>query len=524
MSGKTFPTDEGLETAMWLLTYSNFIEDALVGVTQDFTISFWSKSSELKFGFNSNEIIGCDFATLIPNNKKDEYEDKIFNTKNGEAVIEFETIAITKDGKEMDVSLSMYPISEKEDVKGALIVFKDKSEVKELTRRLNEMENLKCHAEEANRAKTQFLANVSHELRTPMNGILGMLQLLELSNNNPENDRYIKMLKESAKILSQVINDILDISKIESGTITLNNEPFNLRQTVSNIYNHLLVTGNSKGLEVGFYLDPKIDFSVIGDELKLKQILTNLIDNAIKFTEKGYVSFRINQLHSNQNSELIEFVIKDSGSGVDDSFKEKIFQNFVQGDMTTNKRYKGTGLGLSISKKLANIIGGDIDFESNIGVGSSFYFRCSFDKNNLTNKNHKEENKETSNNLFDREIKKKKVILCIEDNLIDQEIYEGIIKRKGYIYVPAYNGEEALNILKNDKVDLILMDIQLPKINGFEITKIIRKIDNLKDIPIIATTAYALYEDRDKCLHAGMNDYISKPFDLDTLYNLLEMY
>lgn len=523
MNGKTNLTDKELETATWLLTYLNFIEEALVGITKDFTISFWSKSAEHKLGFNSNEIIGSDIATLIPSNKKDEYKEKIFNIKNGESVIEFETLVISKDGKEIEVLLSIYPIFEKDEIKGALMVFKDRSEVKELTRRLNEMENLKYQAEEANRAKTQFLANVSHELRTPMNGILGMLQLLELSNNNLENNRYMKMLKESAKILSQVINDILDISKIESGTITLNNEPFDLRQTVYNVYNHLLVTGNAKGLEVGFYLDPKIDFSVIGDELKLKQILTNLIDNAIKFTEKGYVSFRINQLYSDENSEFIEFMIKDSGSGVDDSFKEKIFQNFVQGDITSNKRHKGTGLGLSISKKLANIMGGDIDFESNIGVGSIFYFRCSFNKYNLMNKNYQEGN-EVSNNLLDKEIKKEKVILCIEDNIIDQEVFGGIIKRKGYKYIPAYNGEEALNILKNNKVDLILMDIQLPKINGFEITKIIRNIDNLKDIPIIATTAYALYEDRDKCLHAGMNDYIAKPFDLESLSNLIEFY
>jgi PAS domain S-box-containing protein len=251
---------------------------------------------------------------------------------------------------------------------------------KEIIDNYKQLELLKQKAEDANRAKSQFLANMSHEIRTPMNGLIGIIQLLKSGKLNTEHDKYINLLEESAYSLAVIINDLFDMSIIEAGAVTLQSEPFDLKVTINNIYKELLLTGNSKGLEISYYLDPDIHSFVIGDELKLKQILWNLISNALKFTNNGYVSFRVNKILTEDNTEKIEFRVKDTGIGIEDSFKDKIFENFSQGDLSTKKKYRGAGLGLAITKKLAEMMNGHIYFESIIGKGSTFVFECKFKK------------------------------------------------------------------------------------------------------------------------------------------------
>lgn len=391
-----------------------------------------------------------------------------------------------------------------------------------LKEKCRQLEGLKQTAESANRAKTQFLANMSHEIRTPMNGVVATIQLLRSTNLDLEQSQYIEMLNESAEVLVAIINDILDVSKIEVGTIQVNTEPFNLKETISSVYNNLLVMGNAKGLEVGYYLDPKLDLQVVGDELKVKQILNNLISNAVKFTDKGYISFRTTQISSGHDFIKIEVKVRDSGIGIEDSFKEEIFYDFSQGDLSSKKKYSGTGLGLAISKQLAQLMGGNIWFESTIGEGSTFYFSCRFKKSNLKEDTESNEDKKIKDIEYTYS-NQEKCILCVEDNIINQKVLESIITREGYTYLAAHDGKEALDILKNTRVDLILMDIQLPELNGFETTKIIHR-DFEKRIPIIAMTAYAMHEDRDKCMEWGMDDYIPKPFDLENLYKILKHY
>lgn len=507
----------------------DILDDPFIIFTKEMNISHWSKGAETKFGFKKDEIIGKNMSELLPEDILDESQMIVDMLSNGKIIKDYETTKLDKHGKKINLLVSASPIYDVDGMfSGIAAIYKDITDRKIIEKKLQEkceqLELLKQKAEDANKAKSIFLANMSHEIRTPMNSIIATIQLLQLECVEEEQSKYIKILDESASIMLKVINSLLDISKIESGKFKLNNESFDLKETINNVYNNLLITGNLKGLEVSYYLDPNIDFEVIGDELRLKEILSNLISNAVKFTDEGYVSLRIKMISDNDSSERIEFRIKDSGIGIDEDFKEKIFNDFSQGNLSTRKKHMGTGLGLSISKQYATLMNGDICFESNEGKGSIFIFTCEFQKTKNKKQDLGIENIVNEKVTIDK-VEQDKIILCVEDNLINQEVMENIIKRKGYKYIAAYNGKEALDILKNNKVDLILMDVQMPELNGFEATKIIRdeELDG-QHIPIIAMTAYAMREDRDKCIQADMDDYLVKPFDIKKFYEIIEFY
>ncbi|MBF7097016.1 PAS domain S-box protein [Alkalibacter mobilis] len=385
---------------------------------------------------------------------------------------------------------------------------------------LDEMEKLKENAVRANEAKSQFLANMTHELRTPLNGLIATIQILKMTGMNNDQKRYVDMIEKSSKNLYEIINDILDLSKIEAGVMNLNLKPFKLKIILDELFNNLYIAGSGKGLEVSSYVDPKINFEILGDELKLKQILNNLIGNAVKFTSEGFVSFRTTLFEKKSETATIRFEVRDTGEGISEEFKSRIFENFSQSNGDLNKEHKGTGLGLAISKKLANLMGGTLDYVSEQGKGSTFSFTCEFELAESLKKpmeESKEANNKTLISPYDR-----KTILSVEDNLINQEIMEDLITRKGYDYIPAYTGREALEIIDAENIDLVLMDVQLPGISGIETVKEIRsKTGNKGTLPVIAITAYASHENEEECFEAGFNGYVVKPFDVDVLFDLI---
>ena len=396
----------------------------------------------------------------------------------------------------------------------------------QLAEKCRQLEIAKKEAEQANIAKTKFLSSMSHEIRTPMNGIIGIIHLLSKTKIDLKQQKWLSMLKESVDSQMSIINNMLDITKIEAGKIEPENTLFNIKMISNEIFDQLCILCQPKRLETKISIDPEIKHMVIGDKIRIKQILLNLINNAAKFTDHGYITMDVNLLHTDEAMQRIEFKIIDTGIGISDQDKDKIFDSYYQGDLNSKKKHMGTGLGLSISKQLALLMDGDIYVDSTFGEGSTFRYVCNlkkYKKSVIPNENEDIEfgaDQHQSELSYDRSVFQNKIVLSIEDNEINQEIIEATVKNSGFHILNAYNGKEALRLLEIYQVDLILMDIQLPEMSGYELTRLIRKDVRFRDTPIIAMTAFAMEEDRRRSLDSGMDDFITKPIEFDRLYHV----
>ena len=369
--------------------------------------------------------------------------------------------------------------------------------------------NPKKKAEEANSIKSNFIANISHEIRTPMNGIMGMKSLLEGTKLDEEQKEYLHNIGVSAESLLVILNDILDISKIESGTIDIENISFDLKNLIESAISVIKNTILEKKLTLHFSFDSSIPKHIITDMARLRQILINLLNNAVKFTFSGGIDISVKLIEKIDNYINLEFAIKDTGIGIDESKLTKIFEPFIQADNSITRKYGGTGLGLTISKNLTKLLGGDLSVKSELGAGSTFYLRIKVlpDKNFEISKPNQTNSLELSNNNGNHSI------LLVEDHTMNQKIMVKILKKMGFeINAIANNGIEAISLFEKNDYDIILMDIQMPELDGIETTKLIRnQFKERKQPIIIALTANAMVGDREKYLEAGMDDYVSKP-------------
>ena len=520
---------------------------AIVLLDREFKIVDWNKRAEELFGWTKDEVLGRPIiGFLVPAEIRSElskFASDLLNTK-------FERIMynenITKDGKVLFcewhntlmhdrngnlIGVISLGLDKTEEVKAEeekieaqkqleemnkyLLINNDrlKQEISERNMVEEALRKSKLEAEQANSAKSQFLANMSHEIRTPMNGIIGMTDLLKYTNLTDEQINMVDLIKSSSKLLLSIINDILDLSKIDAGKVELSPECVDVNNLVHNKSKLLKAISTKKGLEIEVTIENDVPRVILVDKTRLLQVINNLIGNSIKFTEKGKIRLSVKKIKTNGDKVELMFSITDTGIGIKEVDLPKLFSFFTQLDNSPSKRFQGTGLGLAISKRLVELMGGEIFVESEYGKGSTFYFTILVDipaEQEIGKTNDNSVIQKPTNNLS---------ILLVEDDPVSQLILKQVSKIKDWKLHVASNGKEALDFYENHEFDLIIMDIQMPEMNGYEVTQRIREKEKLsgKHIPIIATTAYAMSSDKERCLSAGMDDYISKPIDINRL-------
>ncbi|MDP4935043.1 MAG: PAS domain S-box protein [Salibacteraceae bacterium] len=491
--------------------YRNIIANMNLGLTEvdleDRIITANNMFCEIS-GYRLSEMIGkCASDLLLDDEAKEAMSLKTVERTQGISDA-YEMEVVVKSGERRWWLISGAPAYDQNGTQtGSIGIHLDITNQKKLAEELLEA---KAQAEASSSAKELFLANMSHEIRTPMNGIMGLLRQLSKSNLNEKDRRYLDNIHVAADHLMSILNDILDMSKIEAGKLEIEVIPFNITETIGRVVNILSTRVEEKSIIIQTEIDERIDQLLLGDSHRLNQLLINLAGNSVKFTDQGKVKIQARLFSENEKSQRIYFAVTDTGIGMDKSFIDKIFDKFIQEDRSITRKYGGTGLGMSISRELIELMGGKMHIESVKGIGTKISFELTFDKSN--------ENKDESfieTTLLDKAAKlSNKSILVAEDNDMNQMVVQVICDIYNINVTMANNGFEAVELSKNKTFDVILMDMQMPIMSGIDATISIR--NSGINTPIIALTANVIKSDLDHCIEVGMDDYITKPFEEET--------
>ncbi|HEB27649.1 MAG TPA: PAS domain S-box protein [Porticoccus sp.] len=470
-------------------------------------------------GYEREELYSLGPHDIKPEYTKDDLKKKFYDilAKPNPDGAEIRTIHQRKDGTCFPVKVQLHTI----DSEGSKVVVAVAHDQTKYNRVERELLHAKESAEAANRAKSEFLANMSHEIRTPMNAIVGMSDLALQTKLNDNQRCYIDSVHRSAESLVGIINDILDFSKIEARQLDMETVDFHLEDVFDDLYSLLRLKTEKAGVELFFKWPRELPTALTGDPLRLGQILINLGNNAVKFTEAGEIIISVRLLEQKENQVKLHFSVKDGGIGMTQEQQGKLFQAFSQADSSTTRKYGGTGLGLTISKCLVEMMGGEIWAESSVGVGSTFHFTVNLgvQKNIASSVPYKKRKADGIDQAI-VQLQGARILLA-EDNEANQLLALHVLSNNGLVPTLVENGQQALEMLEAQDFDGVLMDCQMPIMDGYVATQEIRKQAKYRDLPILAMTANAMAGDRKKVLDAGMNDHIAKPFTRVELFTTM---
>jgi len=506
------------------------MNDTLIVISPEGIIEQVNRATLVLLGYGEKELIGAPIYQIIQYNdplmESGENLDNLARIISKGYVSNIETTYRAKNGDLIPVIFSASVMhGSRSTVQGIVCVALDITERKRTEEALH---LAKDAAETANLAKSQFLANMSHEIRTPMNGVLGMLDLLLDSKMEESQLRLARMAHSSAEKLLEVINDILDFSKIEAGRLELLPSDFSLRELVNDVRELFLVKAQKKGLLLSTALDGDVPDTLHGDTLRLRQVLINLLGNALKFTDAGEVFLNVHLEEDSGKDLTLRFTVRDTGLGIDTTTLPHIFEAFSQADASMARRHEGTGLGLAISKQLVEMLGGSIGVETSLGKGSLFWFTVCLPRSISPLKQN--DAIEARNTVPENVPNSRKLrILFAEDNLVNQEVGKLILESLNCLVDVVDDGALAVESVFSNGYDLVFMDCQMPEVDGYEAASMIRQRESLAGenghrIPIVALTAHALEGDRELCLAAGMDDYLSKPFNAAQIATILHKW
>ena len=518
----------------FLNTLTNIIPGMVSYWTYELYCAFANNEYWKWYGKHPKEMLGIRMQDLLGEEAFRQNEPYINLALQGEAQ-HFEGTMLKMDGTVGHTWAHFIPDKDGEQVRGFYVLVSDVTELKQTQLKLEDLNEVLRQrtddAEQANHAKSRFLANMSHEIRTPMSAILGLLHLLLQTELSPRQRNYADKIQDASRSLLPILNAILDFSKVEADKLELDKTPFSLKKWLSNLTTIISSTPHSPDVDIRFSYDQNLPETILGDPLRLQQILLNLAGNALKFTNHGEVELSVTSKSSTPQQSVISFSIRDTGIGIPADKLETIFEDFVQAESSTTRRFGGTGLGLTISRGLVELMGGRLQVESRPGLGSRFFFEIAFD----TTQESAESNPNITKTFHDyqpaivpatgnrlRGIR----LLVVEDNQINQLVARETLEQEGAIVEIASNGRVAIEILAEPQksFDAILMDIQMPEIDGYETTRLIKDVLGMGKLPIIAMTANVLPTDQQECLAAGMNDYIEKPININLMIEKLQKY